>query len=60
MKSKKKPNNAIFYGNYKELIYNGTPDQVLVGEIHESPTQLKSLLFIVFRRIRYISYAGDS
>ncbi len=28
MKSKKKPNNAIFYGNYKELIYNGTPEQV--------------------------------
>lgn len=28
IKSKKKPNTAIFYRNYKELIYNGTPDQV--------------------------------
>lgn len=28
MKSKKKPNKAIFYGNYKGLIYNGTPEQV--------------------------------
>ncbi len=27
-KSKKEPANAIFYGNYKEMIYNATPEQV--------------------------------
>ncbi len=28
MKTQKKPENAIFYGNYKDMIYNATPEQV--------------------------------
>ena len=28
MKKIKKPTTAIFYGNYKEMIYNATPEQV--------------------------------
>ena len=28
MKKIKKPSTAIFYGNYKEMIYNATPEQV--------------------------------
>lgn len=28
MKQIKKPSTAIFYGNYKEMIYNATPEQV--------------------------------
>lgn len=28
MSKKKKPENAIFYGNYKEMIYSGSPEDV--------------------------------
>ncbi len=28
MKKEKKPANAIFYGNYKDMIYNATPEEV--------------------------------
>jgi len=28
MKEIKKPENTIFYSNYKDMIYNATPEQV--------------------------------